>query len=72
VRPSFRATRTASSRRRHPGIRVGARGRPIRSGIARTGFPGAVTSASWKMMYRAVVTTFAPILTSLSRGVVRD
>src|SRR5262245_30626665 len=48
-----------------------SRSRPIRPRIAANSLRGTATSASWKTVYFACDTTFAPILTSVSRKVVR-
>ena len=48
-----------------------SRSRPIRSRITANIRRGTATSASWKMTYFACLTTFAPMLTSFSRKVVR-
>src|SRR5262245_31986738 len=48
-----------------------SRSRPIRSRIAANNWRGTATSANWKVTYLACLTTFAPILTSFSRNVVR-
>src|SRR5262245_27297596 len=59
-------------KRREPHPEAHARrSRPIRPRIAANSWRGTATSASWKMTYLACVTTFAPILTSFSRSVVR-
>jgi len=46
---------------------MGSLSRRIRSRIAANKRRGIATSTIWKITYRACVTTFAPILMSLSR-----
>jgi hypothetical protein len=48
-----------------------SRSRPIRSRITANIRRGTATSASWEMTYFACLTTFAPMMTSFSRKVVR-
>jgi hypothetical protein len=65
-----RSDRFVSHRQPHPEASA-RRSRPIRSRIAANSRRGTATSASWKTMYFAWYTTFAPILTNFSRRVVR-
>ena len=73
--------RTADARGRRPDRFVlrgephpeasASRNHPIRPRIAANSGRGTATSASWNTTYFACITTFAPILTSFSRRVVR-
>jgi len=70
LRPAFPVDFARSCR--HLGTGPGNRSRRIRSRIARNNPRGMATSAIWKITYRAVETTLAPILINFSQGVVKD
>ncbi len=67
--PSSSPSRLAHPRCTNGG---GTPNRWIRSKIAANNSRGTATSAIWKITYRELVTTLAPILINFSRSVVSD